>query len=155
MLPQAENGALFCRDYDGITFQLGHNVMQLELRLNTQTVDIHIFERTYRKLTEQPPRVVKVSFSVNDVVRPWLHHNKAVEPKVGKPIVIADIQVVSKGVSLVIDKRGNRYSSAALQLGLSETERLRAIEMAGELYQPYNTVPYSLISDQTHQSLTA
>ena len=93
--------------------------MQLELRLTTQTVDIHIFERTYRKLTEQPPRVVKVSFSVNDVVRPWLHHNEAVEPKFGKPIVIADIQVVSKGVSRVIDKRGNRYSSAALQLGLT------------------------------------
>lgn len=129
--------------------------MKLELRLTTQTVDIHIFERTYRKLTEQPPRVVKVSFSVNDVVRPWLHHNEAVEPKFGKPKVIADIQVVSKGVSRVIDKRGNRYSSAALQLGLTETERLRAIEIAGEQYQPYNTVPYSLISDHAHQSLTA
>ena len=129
--------------------------MQLELRLTTQTVDIHIFERTYRKLTEQPPRVVKVSFSVNDVVRPWLHHNEDVEPKFGKPIEIADIQVVSKGVSRIIDKRGNRYSSAALQLGLTETERLRAIEIAGELYQPYNTLPYSLISDQTNQSLTA
>ena len=129
--------------------------MQLELRLNTQTVNIHIFERTYRKFTEQPPRVVKVSFSVNDFVRPWTHHNDAAQPIFGRPIVIADIQVISKGVSRVIDKRGNRYSSAALQLGLSETERLRAIEMAGEQYQPYNTVPYSLMSDQTHQSLTA
>ena len=129
--------------------------MQLQLLLNTQTVDIHIFERTYRKLTEQPPQIVKVSFSVNDVVRPWLKHDQEDKPIFGKPFAIADVQVLSKGVFRVIDKRGNRYSSAALQLGLTETERLRAIEIAGEQYQPYNTVPYSLISDHANQSLTA
>ncbi len=124
------------------------NITQLEASPGRliDTVEVHVFERTHRYLHELPPLTAKVSFAAGDWCRAWLGNNEALEPFYSEYFEIDSIREISNGVYRIIDKTGRAFDSASIMLGLTKTEKERAIQN-GSIERPYPVIPYSLIAD--------
>ena len=119
--------------------------MNIDFTTTEIVLEIHVFERTYCKPKEKPPKTALISFSIGDIVRPWIENNEQFERIFGPSFVIKEIQELSRGVRDVLDEKGNRYTSGSIQLGLTEAVKKRALDMVGERYKPFRSIPYSVI----------